>query len=134
MAENYFPDGFYTFYTTGHDGQRAKTAEFAIFNDELGFPEDEDKESIGDIFPEGPINFRTRTQIEKFLHDQHGHAHLEFSGSGLDHPAVEPEGAQESQEAAPALDETGDSPVPESAGEPVLDAEAEGMPNQDPQV
>ncbi len=113
--ENYFPDGFYTFYTTGPDGQRVATAEIAIINDELGYPEEGDQEKVGDIFPEGPITYRTRVQLEKYLHDQHGHAHLEFSGSGHD-AAVQSEGDEPAQEEAPAPAEAGSASPAEPAG------------------
>ncbi len=121
----YFPDGFYTFYSTGEEGKRAASAELAIFNDELGYPSDEDKAKIGDIFPEGPIGFRTRTQIEKFLHDQHGYAHLEYSGSGLDHPGAEVESKDEGSEETPGPDQVGSegSPGP-TDGDVADDADA----------
>ncbi len=81
MKETYFPDGFYTFYTT-NNGQRVPTAEIAIFDDEVGYPSSKDKFHLEDVFPEGKIDENTKAKIEKFLHDQHGHAHLEFGGSG----------------------------------------------------
>lgn len=105
---SYFPDGLYTFYVTGRDGKTFPAAELAIVDDNLGFPSDNDREVLADHFPEGPIDPRTKAQLEKFLHSQHGYAYLEYSMSGNDIPSEE------------ALEE-GSAPNPADAGEVVQD-------------